>query len=191
MTIYVVRHGQDESNAAKVLNGSRVDTELTELGRQQAAATAERLVDNGIEIICSSPQKRAYQTAQVIAARLGIGYVIPNLLLVDRDFGILSGKPIADIPKYSDALIRTDRVTYFLTAEGAETFDSVYERARRALEGVKSAHPRQTVLIVTHGDAAKMMRGIHNGWNWEQAIRAPYFDNAEVLELSDKVDIMQ
>ena len=61
--LFIVRHGQDEDNANLTLNGRR-DKPLTELGRQQAKTVATKLKNHQIDVIYSSPLKRAFETAQ-------------------------------------------------------------------------------------------------------------------------------
>ena len=61
--------------------------------------------------------------------------------------GILTGKPIADIPKYATKILPTDRVNYFLEAEGAEDFPTLYKRGEKVLNDIKKNHPNETVLI--------------------------------------------
>ena len=188
--IFLVRHGQDEDNANKILNGRR-DASLTELGRQQAKAVAAKLEDNNIQIIYSSPLKRAYETARIVAEDLDIDEVVVDEHLIERDFGILTGKPVADIPKYTDKIIVGDRVNYFLEVEGAEDFPSLYKRGQRILEEIQQRHPDNNVLIVTHGDIGKMIRAAYHSWNWEDGLETPYFDNTGVLELTKKEDILE
>ncbi len=182
MKIFLVRHGQDTDNAAAVLNGHR-DTELTELGRQQARTTAGKLKGKGIDIVYSSPLRRAYDTARIIANVLGVDEVIADSHLIERDFGVLTGKPVANIPNYASERLQTEGVNYFLEAEGAENFPTLLERGRTILHEIKERHPGKSVLIVTHGDIGKMIRTAHEGWTWEEGLRTPYFDNTGVLEL--------
>ncbi len=130
--IYVVRHGQDTDNATGVLNGRR-DTELTNLGREQARQVGEKLCDCQIQIVYSSPLKRAYETAEIIAGKIGLNQVIKDANLIERDFGVLTGKPMTDISKYASKFLYTDRVNYFLDADEAETFPSVILRGKKVL----------------------------------------------------------
>ena len=188
--IFLVRHGQDTDNAAGILNGRR-DTELTELGREQARNVAEKLRDNNVEIIYTSPLKRAYETARIIATELGIDEVIADEHLIEREFGVLTGKPVSDISKYTDKILPTDRVNYFLEVEGAEDFPTLLLRGRKILNEIRQRHPDKNVLIVTHGDIGKMIRAAYHGWTWENGLKTPYFDNTGVLELSEKQDIIE
>src|SRR3989344_5063671 len=149
--IFLVRHGQDTDNAAGILNGRR-DTELTELGREQAKKVADKLRDNNVQIVYASPLKRAYETARIIATELGIDEVITDEHLIEREFGILTGKPVSDISKYTDKILPTNRVDYFLEVEGAEDFPALLLRGRKILNEIRQRYPDKNVLIVTHGD---------------------------------------
>lgn len=188
--IFLVRHGQDTDNATGVLNGRR-DTGLTELGREQAKQVAKKLRDNEVQIIYTSPLKRAYETARIIGATLGIDEVIADEHLIEREFGILTGKPVSDIPKYTDKIISTDRANYFLEVEGAEDFPTLLARGRKILREIRQRHPNENILIVTHGDIGKMIRAVYHYWTWEQGLKTPYFDNTGVLELSKRQDVLE
>ena len=68
MTIYFIRHGQSEFNAAFRHEGDPMifDAPLTELGIEQARAAREKVADLGIKLAITSPLTRAIQTAQHI-----------------------------------------------------------------------------------------------------------------------------
>lgn len=183
MEIYLVRHGQDQDNVNNILNGRR-DRSLTGQGREQAKITASKLKDKKIQRIYASPLKRAHETAVIIAEELSIGGVIIDGDLIERDFGILTGRPVEDIPRYTDKILATDKVNYFLEVEGAEDFPSVYQRARRFLEKIQKGYSDVNILVVTHGDIGKMLRAVYRGWTWERGLAMPYFDNADVIDLS-------
>ncbi|MEV7397691.1 phosphoglycerate mutase family protein [Aeromicrobium sp. NPDC092404] len=76
-----VRHGQSTWNAIERMQGHELSPPLTDLGREQAALTAELLADRGVVRLLSSPAVRARQTADIIAARLGLVVVEEPLLL--------------------------------------------------------------------------------------------------------------
>ena len=184
--IFLMRHGQDEDNLAGILNGRR-DSPLTELGRQQAKIAAEKLKGNKIDIIYTSPLKRAYETARIVAGVLGVDEVILDQHLIERDFGILTGKPFADIKKYS----KKNLGTYFLEVEGAETFSDLLERGKKALAEIQERHKDKNILIVCHGDIGKMIRAAYHNLDWETSLKTLYFHNTQVLELSEKKDVIE
>jgi len=186
VNLILVRHGQDEDNANNILNGHR-DKPLTILGRKQAKLVAKKLQDDNINIIYSSPLKRARETAEIITKQLKSSLKVrihPNL--IERNFGVLTGKPVKNISLYSKKLLKTDRVTYFLEAEGVENFSTLFERAASLVNQMRKMHKGKNVLLVTHGDVGKMVRAVYHGWNWKKGLMTPYFDNTEILKLGQK-----
>lgn len=134
--IYIVRHGQDQDNANDLLNGHR-DTSLTKIGLEQANQIAQKIKDSNLSFdkVYSSPLQRAYKTAEIIADAINSPKPEKIDLLIERDFGIMSGHKVSDIDIlcYPHTL-KTNTITYFLEAEGAETFPQVQGRARKFLE---------------------------------------------------------
>ncbi|MFH1173105.1 MAG: histidine phosphatase family protein [bacterium] len=179
---YIIRHGQDTDNATGILNGWR-DTSLTELGRNGAYKTAEKLEDKNIQVIYSSPLKRAKETARIIADELGIAEVQIASDLIERNFGVMTGKLVADIKKYTDKILESDGINYFIDVEGAEPYPDLLKRGGKVLNEIRQNHPNENILLVTHGDIGKMIRAAHYGWIWEQGLKTPYFANAEAIEL--------
>jgi len=183
--IFIVRHGQDTDNAAGLLNGHR-DTELTELGKRQALELSEKIKAHRIDVVYASPLKRAYETARIIADALSIDEVVADHHLIERDFGILTGKRVDEISAYATKTFQGDKVNYFIEAEGAEDFPALLKRADTILKEISQRHPEQNILIVTHGDLGKMIRAAYHNWTWEDALKTPYFANTGLLELAEK-----
>ncbi|KAG5486411.1 hypothetical protein LSCM4_07339 [Leishmania orientalis] len=182
--IHICRHGQDMDNVHGILNGHRNEP-LSELGRSQAATVADKIKARGIRYaaIYSSPLQRALETASVIGAAVGVPVHV-RADLIERDFGVLSGKPYADIPKYAgDKVLKGDKVLFFLDVDGCETFDKCYERAQGVLADVNVRHAGEHVLLVCHGDIGKMLQAAHAQVEWQEGLRLPYFANTEVIEL--------
>jgi len=84
----VVRHGQSEWNATGRWQG-RADPPLTTEGRRQAVAAARSL--GSFDAVVASPLLRAAETATIIAEHLGIGPVLVEPALVERDAGEWQG----------------------------------------------------------------------------------------------------
>lgn len=186
LKIYVARHGQDEDNANGILNGHR-DLPLTEIGRQQARTLVNGLkeADLAFDAIYVSPLSRAYETATIVANALGRGKpeVLPSI--IERDFGSMTGKPIADIEKYCGTeILKTNTITYFLSPEGAETFPMLLERGKRALAEIRAKHPDGSVLLVTHGDMGKMLYAAYYNLPWIDILTLFHFGNSELLLLA-------
>ncbi len=186
LKIYIARHGQNEDNANGILNGHR-DLPLTEIGRQQAHQLAKGIkrADFTFDIIYTSPLSRAFDTANVVAEVLELPKpeVMPNL--IERDFGIMTGKPIGDIEKYCGSdILKTNTIIYFLSPTGAETFPILLERGKQVLAEVKSKHKSGSVLLVTHGDIGKMIYATYYDLPWVDVLTMFHFGNSELLLLA-------
>ena len=73
--IYLFRHGQTDWNKYKETKYSKEahDTNLNELGREQARQNAIFLKDKGIQYVYTSNLKRAKESGQILADYLGVG----------------------------------------------------------------------------------------------------------------------
>ncbi len=65
MRFYICRHGQSTFNVLKKIQGHTNISVLTDIGRNQALESAQKLKDKNIDIIISSPLMRAYETAEI------------------------------------------------------------------------------------------------------------------------------
>lgn len=184
--IYLARHGQDKDNEMGILNGHR-DMPLTEIGMDQASQVAQKIKASKIHFdkIYSSPLQRAYQTAKIISDCLEIDSPEKIGLLIERDFGVMTGKSTRDIKELcSPNILQADIVTYFLSAEGAETFPQLVVRAKKLLKFINTKHAGQSVLMVTHSDFGKMIYAAYYNLDWQQVLTMFNFGNAELLLLS-------
>lgn len=182
-----MRHGQNVDNLNGILNGHR-DEPLTPLGESQAAVTANHIKELGLVFNCvySSPLIRAYRTAEVITDILKIEP--PKILdsLIERDFGIMTGKKISQIVEIcSPDIIQTDTITYFLSPEGAETFPQLIERVKKLFEELDINNKSGSILLVTHGDIGKMIYASYYNLSWEDVLTSFHFGNADILLLSE------
>lgn len=187
LKIYLTRHGQCEDNVQGILNGHR-DSPLTEKGIEQANDVAEHIKEVGIsfDAVYSSPLKRAFQTAEIIAETTISPKSIKELMLIEREFGVMTGKKVADIKKIcAPDILETSIVTYFLNVEGGETFDELYERAKMLIQKIKNNHKDGSILLVTHGDMGKMVYAAYYGLDWKDTLIQFHFGNGELLLLSE------
>ena len=102
----------------------------------------------------------------------------------ERDFGVLTGRPYADIKVVAgDNVLQTDQVTYFLEVEGAETFPVLLARAQSVLDYVNTTQAGKRVVLVGHGDLNKMVRSAFMNWSWEEGLKTAYVGNTDVIQL--------
>ncbi len=187
LTIYIVRHGQNEDNANGILNGHR-DLSLTPLGIAQAKNLAIHLRNLGLTFdkVYTSPLSRAYVTAEIIADNLGLATPEKHPDLIERNFGVMTGEKIADIEKLcAPNILKTQVITYFITCPGAETFPELILRGKRLLADIRTKHANGNILFVCHGDIGKMIYAAFYGIEWLEALKNFHFGNSEVILLSE------
>lgn len=183
---YLIRHGQDLDNIEGILNGHR-DRPLTETGIKQATELAGKIKEKNIsiDIVLSSPLIRAYETAKIVS--ITNHFPLPQVenLLIERDFGDMTGKKVADIAKLcSPDIIKDDIITYFLNPNNGETFPDLISRANKLLIDLDSTYQNKSILLVTHGDFGKMMFASYYQLNWQEVLTSFHFGNSEMLILS-------
>lgn len=188
LKIYLARHGQDEDNANKILNGRRNEP-LTQKGIEQASEVAEKIKNTQIQFdhVYASPLQRAYKTAEIITDVLSIKK--PEVLedLIERDFGVMTGKAQNTIQELcSPDILQTSTVCYFLNPEGAETFPELVDRAKKILNTIKEKYKDGNILLVSHGDIGKMIYAAYYNLDWKQVLKMFHFGNSELLELSEE-----
>ena len=68
--LFLCRHGETDSNAQSLLQGSGIDAPLNDVGRAQASALARSLASIQMDLIVSSTLSRAAETADIVASQL-------------------------------------------------------------------------------------------------------------------------
>lgn len=184
--IYVVRHGEAESNTLGVLSSNpKTMHHLTDSGREQAVVAGEELKKSKIDVIYCSPFLRTKETAEIIADT--IGYSKDKIVYDDRlheiYVGVLDGKPDAEYQNFFN-----DRIEKFWkTPEGGENYTTVKNRMTDFLYEVDSKNEGKNILIVSHNTPIWLMYGGANGMEQKQimAIREqgkPFIKNSEVMK---------
>ncbi len=184
--IYIARHGQNEDNANFILNGHR-DLPLTELGRRQARELATGIQKAGLTFdkVYSSPLCRAFETAEIVCKELGLLPPQKEPDLIERHFGVMTGRSIHDIEKLVPPahILKTETVTYFIEAPEAEDYPTAVARAQRFLDQMNDVHPQGSVLCVAHSDIGKLLYGGYYGISWRDMLSRFHFGNCELLVL--------
>src|SRR3989344_1327026 len=96
MKIFMVRHGETDYNVAKRIPGQEIDQSLNATGRKQAEERAEERAGMTVDVMFSSPLKRAGETAEIIAKGLNL-QILYRDELKERSFGSLSGKTFEEV----------------------------------------------------------------------------------------------
>ena len=111
----------------------------------------------------------------------------PEILhgLIERNFGIMTGKHHSDISTICRPdTLKTDAVEYFLKPEGAETFPQLVKRGEVVLKKTNRRHKKGNILLVTHGDIGKMIYASYYKLDWKRVLKMFHFGNSDMLLLS-------
>jgi broad specificity phosphatase PhoE len=150
--IYFVRHGESHANRLHVFSNREAPHGLTDIGRAQVAELAERLADVRFGAFYSSPLLRARQSADIVAERLGLEYVVTSAL-AEYDVGILEGRSDQDSWDRYAELHATWISGGNLDArhEGGESYRDVCQRFAPLLHELRSTPSHGPVLLMGHG----------------------------------------
>jgi probable phosphomutase (TIGR03848 family) len=150
--VVLVRHGVTEQTGP-LLSGRLPGIALSEKGIEQAEHAAHRLASLPIGAVYASPIERTTQTAQCIAARLGLPVVALDGV-IEADYGDWTGGKIADLAKTDEwkvVQVAPSRARF----PGGESIREMQARMVAALDAVVAAHPHETVVVVSHADPIK------------------------------------
>ncbi len=161
--LYLVRHGESIYNAEGRVQGQE-DVPLSELGLRQSRAAAEALSTFPVERIYSSPLRRALQTAEVIAARLGLPILLDDRLK-ELHAGIFQGKLRRELPQLfpEEYAAWSSGDPYYVIPGGQSRFQ-VRQRGEAALREIAERHRGHTV-VVGHGALFRFALGALVGGN--------------------------
>lgn len=153
--VFIVRHGQSEWNVEGRRQG-QLDSPLTEAGRCTAQRVGSLLSELDADALFSSPLGRAWQTAEIIDAVLGLG-VQSEAGLSEIDHGELAGLTNDEIEGSNPGLlgVRRSRL-YDWRFPGGESYFDGDIRAAAALRRIEAAPARRPVLV-THEMIARML----------------------------------
>ena len=189
-TIYLFRHGEtnlnrqynenSNNNSINIKLSLPIDIELNNVGQLQAKRNAEILKDRGIQIIYSSPLKRAVQTSSVLASDIGVEIEIVQDL-IEFDDGRLSGLNKADFEtilskNYEKFFNNKDELLDYRILPNSETKGEARNRIYNCVLDICKKTEYNTIAISTHGFVLK-----------EFLIRSNYSDisrveNCEVIK---------
>lgn len=172
--IYFVRHGESEANIKQLFAGQRDDSILTNKGEEQALLTAREIKKENLKIdrIISSPLKRAYKTAEIIAIELGFDIydIVIDKRIIEYDMGELSGTPIHKA-KSSD----------LINAKGAEDPKIFSERVISCIKEINGTSGN--ILLVSHAGVGRILESLREGVNPELFYDIPHYENGSVTKI--------
>ena len=150
MVLYVTRHGATLKNELGLIQG-QTECDLSNKGIEEAEKLATTVKNIDIDVVISSPLKRAYETARIITeGRLPIN---TDDRLIERDWGMCEGAHIEEVDtvKCWNFFLNTDD-------NGIERVQDLLARVSEFLEDVKVKYKDKNVLVVAH---SAVLRAIH------------------------------
>lgn len=150
MTIfYFIRHGETDWNKAGMMQGSK-DIPLNATGLAQAMNAATLLKTFPITKIVSSPQDRAYKTADIIAQAFNLAvHIEPDLR--ERHFGNYEGLSWQGLHRVPIANGNDQHGPFDYPQSTAEPFNDLASRSKGAIDKWLAAHSNDVILFVAHG----------------------------------------
>jgi broad specificity phosphatase PhoE len=161
LTVWLVRHGETDSNADGIFQG-QLDVPLNARGELQARAVAERLAGVTFDAIYASDLQRAARTAELMAEPHDLCVTLDRDLR-ERHYGTLQGARYDQARELLAALGMTsagEGGVGSATLPGGETLVALRRRARSFSRRLRETHPPeagQTVLIVSHGGLLRVL----------------------------------
>ena len=142
MILYVVRHGETEKNKYGLIQG-QTECDLSKNGIEKAKELIPIVRNLKIDVVISSPLKRAYDTASIITE--GKYPINIDDRMIERNWGLCEGASIDDV----------DTVkcwNFFLNTgdNGIEKVQDLLKRVSEFLEDIKNKYPDKNVLVASH-----------------------------------------
>ncbi len=163
MTLYILRHGETDFNRLGIVQGSGVDTDLNETGREQARAFFETYQEIDFQLVVTSKLRRTHQTVASFLEK-----EIPWIATEDINeisWGDHEGKPGTPdrIDVYQWMIGEWKSGNLDAALPNGETARQLRERVGRFIEWLKT-RPEKRILVATHGRTMRclvtMLKGL-------------------------------
>ena len=181
-TILLARHGETDWNREGRFQGW-ADPPLNATGRAQAVDLSVQLMAEELAAVYSSPLRRAYETAEVVAASRGLEPVTVDALR-EVDVGSWSGLSRAEIEqRFPEQYARW--LDYGRGWEDGETYEQMVDRVVGALQELAEGRDGERILAVTHGGPMRAASAFADRVSYAEARRrSPVVGNTAVLEFA-------
>ena len=146
--IYLLRHAQTLNNLNRIIQG-RIDFPLSESGKEYIKVVGSKFKKKGykVDLIYSSPLKRAYESALIM--KDSIGYLKDIIIydnLIEREFGEAEGLTLSK--EIYDRILNDD-------FKGMEKCEEVIKRGYNVVLDIARQNKDKNILIVCHSHVIK------------------------------------
>jgi broad specificity phosphatase PhoE len=171
MILYVIRHGETNSNKNQMFNIP--SEEINEIGKKQAQEAAKKLEDIKFDLIICSPHIRTRQTANII--NINNYKIIYDERIKERNVGKLANRKL-------DSLNMKEFWDYNKNNkyEDAETIHNFFNRVYLFLDEIKKNYYDKTILLVTHNGVSKVIYTYFNGMPTDGNFKGLGLKNGEI-----------
>jgi broad specificity phosphatase PhoE len=179
--LLLVRHGETDWNRDRRFQG-HADRPLNETGREQARAIAAELAREKIDAIYSSDLARARETAELIAERAGVPFILEPQLR-EIDVGEWQGLTRPEIEeRFPEGF--TNWAARGHGWEQGETYEALAERVLAAIDRIVQSYPKGRVVVVGHGGTIRAIRAhVDESTVAEHRRLLPPVSNCEVFRI--------
>jgi probable phosphoglycerate mutase len=147
--LYLVRHGTTQLTAEDRFSGA-VGVELSEVGRRQAARLGERLRNERITALYSSPLSRSVETATIVGGLCGLSVQMHDGLS-EINHGRWEGLTRDEVmARHGAEYAAWEKDPFTVAPEGGEPGVSVLARALPAIREIVERHAGERVVVVSH-----------------------------------------
>jgi probable phosphomutase (TIGR03848 family) len=150
--LVLVRHAVT-AQTGPLLSGRAPGIDLSDEGRRQAAALADRLAGLPVSAVFASPIERTTQTATAVAERHNL-VVQPLAGVLEADYGEWTGQKLADLAK-TDLWKVVQRAPSRASFPGGESLAAMQARMVAALDTLVAEQAGKLLVVVSHADPIK------------------------------------
>lgn len=177
-TISTLRHAHTQFNVEKRYAGT-LDISISEAGIRDARKAAAKLAQAKFDVVVTSMQKRAYETAQILVGDSVT--VVRNKLCNERTFGVMEGLTWDDIQSLQPPIlmISVGHDLHTVNPKGGEPFEAVWDRAKKFRRLLFKEYAGSNILVVSHGVFLQMLHGVLRGLSCIESL-ATYPANLEL-----------
>lgn len=181
--LYLTRHGQTEWNVEQKLQGHQ-DSPLTELGIQHAAWLSESIRHIDLDVIYSSSSPRTLRTSEILRSDRAIDIKAEDALK-EIYMGAWEGKVNRDIEQNdADAHFAFwNNPHEYEPKNGGESFHDLQKRVLPKVQEILTKHKGQTVLIVTHAAALKLIMSFFEGKSLADLWNPPFLHSTALCKV--------
>jgi alpha-ribazole phosphatase len=171
MRMIIVRHGESEWNRINRYQG-QADVALSDLGKRQAEALAQRLRNEKFDAIFASPLQRARHTAEAIHAYHPDVPFYAEPAIMEINHGLWEGKYYHEIvAEYGDGLREWREHPTRAQMPGGESFSNILKRVLDFKDSLCKNYADKTVLVSTHDVVVKILVADALGMNMDRINR--------------------